>query len=212
MLGSRAAVALATVLLVTAPAWAQQIVVSTHADPPAAEIAAPLGGLLANGGGRAQIGDTTLTFWWVKSLAVTGAPEWANVAEGAVVGAVQISTPFRDIRGRTIKPGVYTLRYAVQPQDGDHLGVSSFRDFLLLSPAVVDQDPAPAGHDGAVNMSKKTIGASHPGAWMLNPPTTGDAVLSTGDNDMRLHYVVFEVPTTGGALRFGLVLVGKVEA
>lgn len=203
---------LAAILVSTQVTSAQQIAVSAHGDPPPAEIASPLRELLASGGGRAQIGETTLTFWWVESLAVSGAPAWASVAEGSAVGAVRISTLFRDIRGRTIKPGVYALRYAVQPQDGDHLGVSSFRDYLLLSPAEVDQDPAPAGHDGAVNMSKKTIGASHPGAWMLNPPTTSDAVHSTGDNDMRLRYAVFEVPTTGGPLRFGLVLIGRVEA
>ena len=192
-------------------ASAQPIVASTHADPAPAEIAAPLRALLADGGARAQIGETTLTFWWVKSLAVSGAPEWANVAEGSLVGAVQIPAVFRDIRGRTIKPGVYTLRYGVQPQDGDHLGVSSFRDYLLLSPAAVDQDPAPAGHDGTIGISKKTVGASHPGAWMLNPPTTNEAALTTGSNDMKLQYVVFEVPTTGGTMRFGLVLIGKVE-
>lgn len=203
---------LAVVLAISVPARSQQIGASTHTDSPAAEIAEPVRALLSEGGARAQVGEAALTFWWVKSLPVVGAPDWEKVAEGSLVGAVHIGAPFRDIRGRTIKPGVYTLRYAVQPQDGDHLGVSSFRDFLLLSPAAVDQDPVPAGHDGAVNMSKKTIGASHPGAWMLDPPTTSDAVLSTGDNDMKLRYVVFEVPTTGGTLKFGLVLIGKVEA
>jgi hypothetical protein len=29
---------------------------------------------------------------------------------------------------------------------------------------------------------------------------------------MGFTYVVFEVPSPGGALRFGLVLIGKVEA
>jgi len=202
---------LTTVLLMTAPALAQTIAASTHGDPAPAEIAAPLRALLSDGGARAQIGDAALSFWWVKSLAVAGAPEWANVAEGSLVGAVQIPALFRDIRGRTIKPGVYTLRYAVQPQDGDHLGVSSFRDYLLLIPAALDQDPAPAGHVETVRLSTRTVGASHPGPWMLNPPTTSEPALSTGTNDMKLQYVVFEVLTTAGAMRFGLVLVGRVE-
>ncbi len=208
-----AAVALLALALALAPlAGAQTIAASAHADPAPAEIAEPLRALLAGAGARAQIGDTALTFWWVKTLAVSGAPEWASVAEGSFVGAVQISTLFRDVRGRTIKPGVYTLRYGVQPQDGDHLGVSSFRDFLLLSPAAVDLDPSATGHDGTIGMSKKTVGASHPGVWMLNPPTTTEAALTAGTNDMKFQYVVCEVTTTGGAMRFGLVLVGKVEA
>lgn len=210
MVDRLALLAVATLGLACA-ASAQPIAASPHTDPPAAGIAAPLKAMLADGGACAQIGEATLTFWWVKSLPVAGAPEWANVAEGSLVGAVQIPAVFRDIRGRTIKPGVYTLRYGVQPQDGDHIGVSSFRDYLLLSPAAVDLDPAPAGHDGTINMSKKTVGASHPGAWMLNPPTTSEAALTTGSNDMKLQYVVIEVPTTSGAMRFGLVLIGKVE-
>lgn len=208
---------LVAVLLLAGPVRAQlQIVASKHADPAPAEIAAPLKGLLADGGTCAQVGEASLTFWWVKALPLapdaSGALEWAKVAEGALVGAVQISTNFRDIRGRTIKPGLYTLRYGIQPANGDHLGVSPYRDFLLLSPAAVDQDPAPTGHDGTIEMSKQTIGGSHPGPWMLDPPTTGEAVLSTGRTDMGFAYVVFELPSAAGALRFGLVLVGKVEA
>ena len=41
-----------------------------------------------------------------------------------------------------MKAGVYTLRYAIQPKTDDHFGVSPFRNFLLLSPAAVDKDPA----------------------------------------------------------------------
>jgi hypothetical protein len=201
------------VLIFASPVAPQPIAVSKHTEAPPGEIAAPLTALLAAGGARAQIGETALTFWWVKSAPVAaGAPEWKQVAEGTFIGVVQISANVRDIRGRTIKPGVYTMRYAVQPSDGDHLGVSSYRDFLLLSPAAVDQDPAPNGHDGAINLSKNTIGSSHPSPWMLDPPATDGAVLSTGTNEMGLHYVVFEVPAGSGALRFGLVLIGKVEA
>ena len=56
--------------------------------------------------------------------------------------------------GAVIKPGVYTLRYGVQPDNGDHLGVSPHRQFLLISPAADDRNPAPQGHDGTVELSK----------------------------------------------------------
>lgn len=204
------------ILIFVSPAASQSIAVSTHADAPPSEIAAPLRTLLADGGARVEIGAAALTFWWVKLAPVasgaSGAPEWKQVAEGTFIGAVQVSANFRDIRGRTIKPGVYTLRYGVQPADGDHLGVSTYRDFLLLSPAAVDQDPAPNGHEGAIALSKNTIGSSHPSPWMLDPPVTDAAAPSTGTNETGFQYVVFEVPAGSGALRFGLVLIGKVEA
>ena len=83
---------------------------------------------------------TTLDFWFVTSLPLQagGAPSWQQTEEGTIVGAVRVSAVYRDIRGRTIKPGTYTLRYGIQPANGDHLGVSPFREFLLLSPAAAD--------------------------------------------------------------------------
>ena len=62
-------------------------------------------------------------------------PGWSNVENGTLVGAVRVTGPFKEIRGKVVAPGVYTLRYGQQPQNGDHLGISTFRDFLLLSPA-----------------------------------------------------------------------------
>ena len=106
-----------------------------HADPLPAGLAAPVAAKLAPGGVRAAVGVNTLTFWWVRQAA---APAWSEMPEGTLVGAVKVEKDFRDIRGRVIKAGTYTLRYGIQPANGDHLGVSPFREFLLLSPASLD--------------------------------------------------------------------------
>ena len=164
--------------------------------------------------------STTLEFWWVSGLAVksgASAASWSDVEEGALVGAVKIPADFRDIRGRVIKAGVYTLRYGIQPQNGDHLGVSPYREFLLLSPAAVDQDPAPRGHDGTVEISKQSIGGSHPGVWSIDPPVASGAALSLHKTELGHDAVIMEVPVVrdgkpSGSLKFGLVLIGKIEA
>jgi hypothetical protein len=165
-------------------------------------------GLLADRAVRVSSGGATLDFWWVVSLEGQDRG-WAGVAEGALVGAVRVAADYRDIRGRRIKPGVYTLRFALQPANGDHLGVSPFREFLLVSPAQADSDPEAAGHEGAVDLSKQTTGASHPSVWSIDPPTSADAPLSAYTNDSGHHGIVFEI---GAALRFGLILIGKIEA
>ena len=195
------------------------ITATRHTDAVPSEIQAPVAAQLETGGVRASVdGSKTLDFWWVKGVAVTGSADWANVAEGTLIGAVRIGAAFRDIRGKVIKPGVYTLRYGIQPDNGDHLGVSPHRQFLLLSPASVDKDPAPQGHEGTVELSKGSIGGSHPGVWSVDPPAAGDeAVLSLHKTDLGHEAVIVEVPATrdgkpGGSLKFGLVLVGKIEA
>jgi hypothetical protein len=182
-----------------------------HSDAAAAELAPAVSSQLAAGGVRVSVAANTLTFWWVKELPVTSAG-WGDLAEGALVGAVRIDKDFRDVRGRVIRAGTYTLRYGIQPANGDHLGVSPFREFLLLSPAAVDSDPAPRGHNGTVEISKETIGGSHPAVWSLDPPVASEAPLSIHTTELGHKAIVMDVPIQGGAMRFGLVLVGKIEA
>jgi hypothetical protein len=185
-----------------------------HRDAPPDALAPSIRSSLATGGVRVTASGVQLDFWLVTSLPLKGSgAAWAAVEEGTLVGAIRVASDFRDIRGRQIKPGVYTLRYALQPQNGDHLGVSPFREFLLLSPAGVDTDPGVRGHDGTVEMSKSTVGGSHPGVWSIDPPSANAAPLTMHTTELGHKAVIVEVPLAGGSpLRFGIVLVGKIDA
>ncbi|HSC27657.1 MAG TPA: hypothetical protein VLD67_10305 [Vicinamibacterales bacterium] len=195
---------------------------TTHESAPPDGLAPALASQLSRGGVRAVVskGPVTIDFWWVSGLPVrAGAarPSWADVEEGSLVGAATISAEFRDIRGRIIKPGTYTLRNGIQPSNGDHLGVSPFREFLLLSPAAVDTDPAPRGHDGTIELSKLTIGGSHPGVWSIDPPAATGELLQLHKTELDHDAVVVDVPVVregkpAGSMKFGIVLVGRIEA
>jgi hypothetical protein len=178
---------------------------TTHTDSVPSQLAPAIAQALAPGGVKATVGSASLRFWWVKSLP---GPSWSDVAEGSLVGAVTIDHDVRDIRGKTIKPGVYTVRYGIQPANGDHLGVSPFRDFLLICPASADTDPAPRGHDGTIDLSKQTIGGSHPAVWSIDPPSASEAPLAVHTTDLGHKALVVQA----GALRFGIVLIGRIEA
>jgi hypothetical protein len=194
---------------------------TAHTTPVPDGLAKPVAALVAPGGVRVvgAKGPVTLDFWWVAGLPMKegSTVAWSDVEEGTLVGAVNISADYRDIRGRIIKAGLYTLRYGIQPQNGDHLGVSPFRDFLLVSPAGVDKDPAPHGHDGTIELSRQAIGGSHPGVLSIDPPVTAAAPLSLHKTELDHDAVIMEVPVTrsgkpAGTLKFGLVLVGRIEA
>lgn len=206
------------VVAASGPVSAKAVTVAKHAEAPPAEIASPVKALLAPGGATAMVGDVTVELWWVKSVPVTGDGQgFTHVAEGTVVGAMRLSGVFKDIRGRNIKPGVYLLRFALQPQNGDHLGVSPFREFLLATPAAEDTNPQPAGHDNAVELAAKTVGISHPAVLSIHPPLATHPPMTVLQTDMGHTAVIVKVPTSrngveAGSVQFGLVLEGLIEA
>ena len=111
--------------------------------------------------------------WLRKAIPAAPSPAAAlgvgypQIVPGSLVGVVRILSPISDYRQQRVKPGVYTLRYALHPVNGDHMGISPLRDFLLLAPAALDAEPAAITFEEAVARSKKTIGANHPAAWSL---------------------------------------------
>ena len=212
--------AVVTIAILALVAAQPSVSATAHSEAAPAALAAAVQSAIAPGGVRASVGSATLDFWFVKTLplkAGSAVTAWAAVEEGALVGAVRVGSDFRDIRGRLIKPGVYTLRYGVQPQNGDHLGVSPFREFLLLSPAAVDTSIAATGHDPTIEMSIKTVGGSHPAVWSIDPPAATAAPLTNHTTDLGHTSVIVDVPAaragqSAGALRFGIVLIGRVDA
>ena len=196
---------------------AAQPTVGTLADKPPSQLAPGIASVLQSSGVTAAVGSATLHIWWAQSIALTGdGPGWSNVESGTLVGAMRIAGPFKEIRGKAVQPGVYTLRYGLQPQNGDHLGISTFRDYLVLSPANLDSDPKVLGFDGAVALSKQVIGTSHPAALSIDPPEDAPgAVLSTYKNESGHDGIVFEVPRnhggkTAGTVKFGLIVSGLI--
>ena len=176
-------------------------------DKPPADVAAGVASRLTPAA-KVTVGAATLDIWLVQSLERTAdGPGWSNVDSGTLVGAMRVAGEFKEIRGKAVKPGVYTLRYGLQPQNGDHLGISAFRDFLLLSPAAMDKDPKVLGFDGVIAFSKEVIGTAHPASLSLDPPEDAPgSVLSTYKNEHGHEGVVLQI----GGLKFGLIVSGLI--
>jgi len=186
--------------------------VSPLTDKAPAELAAGVAARLAPAA-RVVVGDATLEVWLVDKLELSAFakasadPRWSGVESGTLVGAMRVSGTFKEIRGKVVKPGVYTLRYGQQPQNGDHLGISLFREFLLISPAALDTDPKVLGFDGVVALSKEVIGTAHPASLSLDPPEDAPGTaLSTYQNDSGHDGVVLQI----GSLKFGLIVSGLI--
>jgi hypothetical protein len=129
-------------------------------------------------GSRVLRGDGTplCDIWLRKSLPAPTGPAakdvlYPELSPSMMVGVISFPKGAKDYRGQPIKPGFYTLRYELLPEDGNHLGVAPNRDFLLLLPVTADADPN-ARHDFAqmVKLSAQAAGTNHPATFAMLPP------------------------------------------
>ena len=91
--------------------------------------------------------------------------------EGGLLGAVRFTRPFVDYRKQEIAAGVYTLRFLVQPDVGDHTDTAPHTEFVLLVPAADDTTADPLEPKTLVKLSVKSTGGDHPGVMLLFPHT-----------------------------------------
>jgi hypothetical protein len=68
--------------------------------------------------------------------------EYGAILPGTFVGVLRAHTTQYDYRENDVEPGIYAMRYALQPEDGDHVGTAPTRDFFLLTGFADDKDPA----------------------------------------------------------------------
>jgi hypothetical protein len=135
---------------------------------------------------------------------------YTQLQEGTLVAAIRFPADLKDYRRQTVKAGVYTLRYALSPVNGNHQGVAPQRDFLLAIPAAADQDPANVSAAQTIELSKKSTSTNHASVWSLMPGdgAAGAAPAVTHDGDADLWIAQFGVSVAGTPLRMGLVVVG----
>jgi hypothetical protein len=192
-------------------------------DPPT-ELAAPVGKLLDR---NAVVladkgGEPVLTVWFRAAIPARATAEqvangltYREVPEGTLVGAVKFAGTFVDYRKQEIAAGVYTLRFLVQPDVGDHTGTAPHPEFLVLSPADKDSDPEPLEPKALIKLSSDSTGGDHPGVMLLFPHPAREAGPKLMDKDGVTVLAVrrpVEVEGKRTALGFALTVAGHSKA
>ncbi len=164
-------------LVATSAASAQESLKVTALKQAAPEtISAAVRTALAEEGYRVQDeqGRTIIDVWPRKSVPSSdkpagpkGAVQFPFLADGELVGALRFATEGHDYRDQPIAKGAYTIRYGLQPVNGDHLGVSTYRDYSLLVPASKDQSLALLPRKQLDERSAESAGTSHPAVFLL---------------------------------------------
>ena len=208
-------------ILLCLPVFGQEYKAGPLAEAAPAAVSDAVRGALAERATRIAGGDGKpfMDFWLAKSLPSGRVRDdlgvnFGAVKEGGLVGVVRIHVEGTDYRGDRYPLGVYTLRYVVQPEDGDHQGTAESRDFLLLAPAKDDASAGPMDLKKLVKLSTKVSSKKHPAALYLTEPAGGEAKTPRVIRDEEKDYVLLEcaIPLGkegGKPLRMRIVVVGK---
>lgn len=155
-----------------------------------------------------------------KTIPLKGAPEeprtaLKQLAQGTLLGVMVVKGDERDYRDDGIYPGVYTMRFALQPQDGDHLGSAEFPYFALLVPAESDTEvDGLQGYDAVTEASQEDTATAHPVVISLRPADSSEAAPPELREPLDDHKSVrLSAPATGPdgselTLAFELVYAG----
>ncbi len=176
------------------------------------EVPAWLAPLLPEQGHRVVDGGVTEADFWLRQQLPQRASsgelgvDFGSLPDGALVGVVVFGVTWSDYRKQPIAPGVYTMRYGVQPADGDHTGQTYFRDFLMLVPVAEDTFPEEGGVEQAtiVEASKKASGKDHPAVlalYQIYDPVDGISLVANDYGEPCLAVPI-------GGVVMGLVLEG----
>jgi hypothetical protein len=145
-------------------------------DPPAG-LAEPVRSLLSKDALVVRAGDgVVMRVWFRDAIPVKATPDqlkngltYREIPEGVLVGAVEFPKAFTDFRKQEIAAGVYTLRFAVQPDIGDHTGTAPHPDFCLMSPAGKDRSADPIDKKDLIELSSTVNEGRHPAVLLLFP-------------------------------------------
>lgn len=163
--------------------------------------------------------------WLLKSLPIksnfkSSAAQLYPFTPGQLLGVMRVpkGAEYTDFRDQEIAAGTYTLRYGLQPEDGNHLGTSDTADFILALPAKHDTKPATIEDFYELSeRSGKAAGSTHPAIFSLLDPK-GAGKDSKLDEDKSAEDWVLTFTAKGDAkgkateVRIRLVVIGESEA
>lgn len=150
--------------------------VSAFEAAPPEQVSAPIKETLSNQAYRVldAKGEPYIEIWLRKDIPASARPAGPQGAillpfleVGECLGAIKFLAEGYDYRDQPIVEDVYTIRYGLQPVNGDHLGVSTFRDYGMLVMAEDDKALANPTQDRLDEVSSEAAASNHPAVFII---------------------------------------------
>jgi hypothetical protein len=142
-----------------------------------------------------------------------------SIAQASLLGAITVVDDERDYRDDELYKGIYTIRFGLRPEDGNHLGTSEHLFFAVLIDAKNDQELGKiVKTKQLVKASSKTSATDHPMILSLFPVTKSDAVTPSVHEPAPAHEAIrLSIPaksqdgSDAGSVVFDLVVAGMAD-
>jgi hypothetical protein len=127
-----------------------------------------------------QDGNVLFEFWFRKAIPLKTTPEslaksMDAIRETTLCGVVVVQDAPRDYKDNPLLQGPATLRFSLQPQDGNHLGSAEFPYFMTLIPVAYDKEPEGiTRYKQMVKASGRDTTTDHPMIFSLRPVATAE--------------------------------------
>jgi hypothetical protein len=162
-------------------------------------------------------GSTLAELWLTKKWdTVPGFSPTNNVLypfqPGSLIGAIKYPKKVMDFRGQDVPAGAYTLRFALQPETGTHVGTFDTRDFLVVLSAKTDQSLAPiTNEEQLANASSQGIASSHPGVMALLKTSPDSVKMNHYDDKDWWSLLLTGEDGDGKKIPLEVIVVGKAS-
>jgi hypothetical protein len=194
-----------------------QYTVKEASTPPPKELKDIIKGLLAPKSCQVYDakGELYCEIWFAKAVPAKATPAqvqngltYREIEQTSLLGAIRFAQDAQDYRKQDVKAGIYTLRIAHQPQDGDHMGTAPHPEFCCLVAANLDDKPEVMEPKKLHDISAKTLESSHPGVFLLfpnNKPEPMPKMVDQGMGHWALRHVI-QIEVNGKKVTLGISL------
>jgi hypothetical protein len=174
------------------------------AAPEADGVSDEVAKLIGDKGIRVKKGTrSACEIWFVQPLPIE--PEFEATEDrlypftpGQLIGVLHFGRRGSEFRDQSISSGWYTLRFGLQPIDGNHEGTSPTRDFLLLVDAEQDELVDNWEADDLNEASAEAAGSAHPAMLCLQRASEGSEVAIRHDESNDWWILHLAVPAMAG--------------
>ena len=153
-------------------------------------------------------------FWFASSIplkapADTSKAMLKNIEEVTLLGAVIVHQEERyDFRDDPIDPGLFVMRLALQPQNGDHMGTAPFDTFAVLLPHEKDAEVLEyPDHETLVELASEDTIAEHPPILSAQPldDSSGEFPRLSSEGEDDWHFLCLKLSAKADGKSMDLV-------